>query len=83
VVEVVWNEGQNFGTVRKRLDKFSTFRGLWRRRSRMRFRAGVDWCREDGCLKALVPRIRNQSCCRLTGLAMRVSNWPDMRLLCR
>jgi hypothetical protein len=25
VVEVVWNDGQHFGTVSKKLDKFSTF----------------------------------------------------------
>ena len=27
MVEVVWNEGQHFGTVGKKLDKFSTFGG--------------------------------------------------------
>jgi hypothetical protein len=27
-VEVVWNEGEHFGTVREKLDKFSTFGGL-------------------------------------------------------
>jgi hypothetical protein len=27
-MEVVWNEGQNFGTVGDKLDKFSTFRGF-------------------------------------------------------
>jgi hypothetical protein len=27
-VEVVWNEGQHFGTVSKKLDKFSTFDGF-------------------------------------------------------
>jgi hypothetical protein len=27
-MEVVWNEGQNFGTVRGKLDKFSTIRGF-------------------------------------------------------
>jgi hypothetical protein len=26
-MEVVWNEGQNFSTVREKLDKFSTGRG--------------------------------------------------------
>ena len=28
MVEVAWNEGQHFGTVREKLDKFSTFRGM-------------------------------------------------------
>ena len=28
MVEVEWNEGQHFGTVRKKLDNFSTFGGL-------------------------------------------------------
>jgi hypothetical protein len=28
VVEVVWNDGQHFGTVSKKLDKFSTFDGF-------------------------------------------------------
>jgi hypothetical protein len=28
VVEVVWDEGEHFGTVRKKLDKFSTFGDL-------------------------------------------------------
>jgi hypothetical protein len=27
-VEVVWNEGQHFSTVRERLDRFSTFAGF-------------------------------------------------------
>jgi hypothetical protein len=27
-VEVEWNEGEHFGTVRGKLDKFSTF-GVW------------------------------------------------------
>jgi hypothetical protein len=26
-MEVVWNEGEHFGTVREKLDKFSTGRG--------------------------------------------------------
>jgi len=28
-MEVVWNEGQHFGTVGEKLDRFSTF-GVWR-----------------------------------------------------
>jgi hypothetical protein len=28
MVEVVWNEGENFRTVREKLDKFSTFEDL-------------------------------------------------------
>ena len=27
-MEVVWNEGQHFGTVGEKLDKFSTFGGV-------------------------------------------------------
>ena len=30
MAEVAWNEGQNFRTVRGKLDKFSTFGGLAR-----------------------------------------------------
>ena len=32
MVEAVWNEGQNFRTEGKKLDKFSTFAGIARKR---------------------------------------------------